>query len=122
MRKLICLLALIVIILPSCGAKKTIEVVYYIDTNVPTFTCVTGIEGTRRDTDDIKIYTYKCDKSKTSELADEYMNYLKEEHSYTVVESNDDYEYITLVKEGNGVIVDASTEGEIEIVPYRRIN
>ena len=114
MKKFICLLVLIVIILPSCGAT---EVEYYYETTVPTFTCVTGIEETERYTKyGWRTYAYKCDISETSKLAEKYINYLKKKHSYVLVDNKYNTDVI-LAKNANEVTIGISTDGVIEILP-----
>lgn len=114
--------ALIITCCLSLLACNSIEVEYYINTNIPTFTCVTGVESTDKQSfSGTTIYEYKCDSSKRDKYLDKYMDYLKEECGFTVVDSDDEYEsMITLVNGKDGVIVDISSSDKINVLTYKR--
>lgn len=103
----------------ACGS---IEVEYYTSTNVPTFTCVTGIEGylSPNSEPSMRIYTYDCADSKKESLAKKYIQYLKSKQGYTSVSSDDDYGFVTLANDDWGVIVDTTQSGAVNILPYHR--
>ena len=118
----ICYLFLGILLIFQLSACKTIEPVYYTDSNVPTFTCVTGIEASKRTyfpSAKSYIYVYLCSDSEKS--ASKYMDYLKKDHGFTILESNDNYDnMITLVKDNSGVIVTVASETEVDVIPYKR--
>lgn len=103
----------------ACGS---IEVEYYTSTNVPTFTCVTGIDGylSPNSGPNIHIYTYDCADSKKEALAKKYIQYLKSKHGYASVSYDKDYGFVTLVNDDWAVIVDTTPNGAVEILPYHR--
>lgn len=103
--------------LVACG----VEIEYYVNTNVPTFTCVTGITGSRKS-GELDIYTYSCDDEKKQATANKYMKYLKNNCAFAVVSSEDNYDFITLAKDGWGVIIDTTPDDKINIMPYKRAN
>lgn len=126
MKKLISsvlVLCMCILSLCACGKEKEKEIVikYYMDTHVPTFTCITEIEKDsiqeNMPVNGIDMYTYKgC----TQEDMDKYTNYLKTNLSFVELEANDDYPFFTLEAEEQNVIIDYSKleEGIINITPY----
>ena len=121
MKKVLSLLILITLMLSivACG----VELEYYSDTNIPTFTCVTDVEVKKTTSSSAgKIYNYNCPDNKKESLAKKYMNYLKNKAGYAVVDAEDSYDFITLAKEGWGVIVDSTGENTIRVLPYKRSN
>jgi len=118
MKKLSFVLAVALLFLfVSCG----IEMEYYSNTSVPTFTCVTGITGSKKS-GELDIYTYSCDETKKESTAKKYMNYLKNKCDFVVVSNEDEYDFVTLAKDGWGVIIDTTSDGAINIMPYKRAN
>lgn len=100
----------------ACGS---IEVEYYTNTNVPTFTCVTGIDGylSQNSEPGMRIYTYDCADSKKASLAKKYIQYLKSKQGYTSVLSDDGF--TGLANDDWGVSVDTRQNGAISILLYR---
>lgn len=77
MKKIIVLVSFaLCILLVSCG----ITPVFYKNTSIPTFTCVTGIEASEQREN---LYIYSCMGDNCEELAEEYMNYLENEHGFS---------------------------------------
>lgn len=121
MKKIIAFLLLIVcFILSACSS---VDLEYYMDTNVPTFTCVTKIEASKKDyvsSTGTYVYVYSCDSSEQDKYITQYTDYLKKEHNFAVVESNDNYDMVTLAKEGAGVLISIADSQTIHIMPYKR--
>ena len=107
--------ALLCVVLISCG----IEPSFYIDTDVPTFTCVTGIEATKKANN---IYEYSCKSGEGDKLIKEYTDYLKKDHGFTTVDADDGYDMITLVKGNYGVVIALYDSTTINVLPYKRAN
>ena len=120
MRKMVVLLLsclMVVCLLSTCGKKK-VEAVYYSNTNVPTFTCVTNIEGEKSDAiGDFSMYQYECEQKD----ADKYVDYLKE-NGFVKVEAEDDYDGLYTYAKGNDarVLVDYCQidKGIFTVLPY----
>ena len=114
----VCLFALCASFI-ACGST---EVEYYTNTNVTTFTCVTGIDGylSQNSEPGMRIYTYDCADSKKESLAKKYIRYLKSKQGYTSVSSDDDYAFVTLANDDWGVVVDTTQSGAVNILPYHR--
>lgn len=124
MKKILALLLLCTFCL-SLIACNSVEVEYYINTNVPTFTCVTGIEVSEKEEfSSGYAYTYNCDSKKQDKLAEKYIKYLKKDCGFAVVESDDGYIGMTTLAKGNaGVIVSTfGSNNTIDVVPYKRSN
>ncbi len=95
------------------------EVVYYENSNIPTFTCVTGIEQKKKESSNgLNIYYYD---GYTNDL-DEYVEYLKE-NGFAEVAVEDGYDYLkTLAKDSSTrVLVDyhEAEKGQVGIMPYK---
>jgi hypothetical protein len=122
MKKFISFLVCLIICLSfvACGSKN-IEVKYYMDTNVPTFTCITGIEKSeiKEDTPITGVDTYVYKGCSESDYND-YVYYLKNELGFTELEANDDYPFISVELDEQNAIIDYSglDEGVVRVTPY----
>jgi hypothetical protein len=123
MKKFVSFLVCLIICLSfvACGSKN-VEVKYYMDTNVPTFTCITGIEKseTKEDyvTSGVNTYVYEgCSETDYND----YVDYLKNELGYVELEANDDYPFITLELDEQNALIDYSKidDGVIGVTPYK---
>jgi hypothetical protein len=92
-----------------------------VDTNVPTFTCITGIEksSVKEDNpiDGVNTYVYEgCDESDYND----YVNYLKTELGFVELEATDDYPFISVELGEQNAIIDYSdiSVGTIRVTPY----
>lgn len=107
-------------------ACNSVDLEYYINTDIPTFTCVTGLEVSSKEylsSVDCYAYTYKCDSKNQDKQVDKYIKYLKSEHGYAIVESDDDYSYMTTLAKGNdGILISVYDSDEITVLPYTRAN
>lgn len=103
----------------ACGS---IEVEYYTNTDIPTFTCVTGVDGylSSQSTSSMRIYVYDCAENQKEKLAKKYIQYLKNEQGYASVSSDDGYDFVTLAKGNWGVIVDTNQTAAVQVLPYYR--
>lgn len=116
-------LVLITICLPLLSCKS-VSISYYLNTNVPTFTCVTGISASDKSylsSIDCYEYSYTVPSGKLSKYKKEYMDFLKK-NGFAEVESNDSYDFITLANAGDGVIIRESGSTTIGVMPYKRAN
>ena len=113
-------LALICLCLSACDS---VDLEYYSNTNVPTFTCVTKIEASEKNylsSVGAYVYVYHCKEEKQEQFINKYIDYLKKEQGYTVVESDDGYQMITLAKDNAGVIISVADSQTVHVMPYKR--
>ena len=116
----------VLILLMGClmhTACHSVELEYYVNTSVPTFTCVTEVNASTKEylsSAGSYVYVYYCEEGKQDKYIDKYIDYLKTEHNFAVVESDDSYQMITLAKEGAGVIISKVDSQKIHILPYKR--
>lgn len=110
------ILMLLVLSTVACGSKKKIDVVFYNNSNVPTFTCVTGIEVSDETilSNGVKAYIYDCSEKDMNK----YMKYLKEEQNFASVDSNDGLPIYTLAKSNDTRVILTYTDGKLYISPY----
>lgn len=96
------LVAVVVCLFVACGS---IEVEYYSNTEVPTFTCVTDVECAEEiESFVMSSYVYSCDENKKESLAEKYVNYLKKECGYVQEEADSVYDYAVKLVNGDSSV------------------
>lgn len=114
-----CLVLCVVLVLGiSLTACESVELEYYADTTVPTFTCVTGIEVSERNyTAGVYIYSYYCDDSE--EYVSEYIDYLKTQ-GFVVEQADDtDENMTTLINDHYRVLIGRRGSTEVHVIPAK---
>ena len=119
--KFLILLFLVGVLSLQFVACNNIKVAYYLGTDVPTFTCVTGIEKTSTGYMEDGTPYYKYVTSKSEKCADKYIDYLINEQGFTELESGmEKYSITMLIKGAYGVLIDQSEDNTVKVMPYDR--
>lgn len=98
-----------------------VDLRYYTNTNVPTFTCVTNVEVSETsNVAGFTCYTYEVSAWRADSLMNKYIKYLQKQ-DFVIVDSSDGYEnMVTLAKGQSGVIVSKADSDIINVLPYGR--
>lgn len=118
MKKYLFTFLFLAIMLFSTACSKKIEKIYYSNTVVPTFTCVTNIETTTIQETELgyPIYYYSCSQSDV----DEYIKYLKSE-GFAEVDVQDGLRDImtTYAKGSDARVIMSYSDDTLSLIAYR---